>query len=158
MTDAAPNNKRPWTPDDVRLVRIMRSKGLQFAEIARALGRNTESVKCKMRNLQRVKAANDDAAPAPNEGKVWTDKEIRIARQMRQAGAMNAEIGERLGRSIPSVQAQFRKMTDKPAAEVLPRIVPPPREVWSRKCLNCGNVFQVTSPFLRLCETHRRAS
>jgi hypothetical protein len=93
---------------------------------------------------------------------VWYPGDLEDAVKMRERGATLAEIGEWLGKNPEAVSVKLLSMNVHAPAPIMRGKAPTPAgaKTWRRTCLNlyCGRSFDAPSPFLRLCELHRKES
>lgn len=101
---------KPFTHEDMRIIKLMNDEGKSNAEIAHVLGRTAAQISQKKFHM-KVKQKPKPGLPEHREKhkRRWTVAEVDDLRTMRFRNHMSiSEISKKLGRSDISVQAKLR--------------------------------------------------
>lgn len=101
---------KPFSHEDMRIIKIMNDEGKSNAEIAHVLGRTAAQIAQKKFHLG-IKQKPKPGLPEHREKhkRRWTVSEVDKLRQMRYKDHMSiGEISKAIGRSDISVQAKLR--------------------------------------------------
>lgn len=123
-SDIATRSRRPWRPEEDRLLRIGMANGRAATTIAAQLKRTTRSVRRRAEVLKLSWRGNSvtEAGPKPDSGVSadmttalvanprWTPEEDDRLRRLVEEGRSALVISERLKRSQPAIYTRAKKL------------------------------------------------
>ena len=100
------NPRRPWTDEDIKVLKELIAKGSPYQEVAFALNRSYYSVKCKMHTLYKAGTAKEKAPR-------WSFHEIGMLKQYIRKPCTKEDIEKlrtTLGRSRDSILGKIQRI------------------------------------------------
>lgn len=97
---------RHWSKDELNTLRELMAKGEKISVMARTLNRSHSSVTWKVQELRDNQYNNDNI----RKGRIWTQQELELLREMIEAKKSTALAAQILRRSESSIKAKGREL------------------------------------------------
>ena len=107
-----PRAKRPWTEDELRLLKQMYIAGASLRMMRKALGRSTRELEKQLRII--VQAEEYERA---NPDQPWTDAELKRLQELYEHGVPIDGLCKALHRNLRAVLKQMNRIENEPHPE-----------------------------------------
>ena len=107
-----PREERPWTGDELRLLKQMYIAGASLRMMRKTLGRNTRELEKQLRVI--VQAEGDEGA---NSDQPWTDAELKRLQELYEHGVPIDGLCKALHRNLRAVLKQMNRIENEPRPE-----------------------------------------